>query len=316
MDLFHPAPADVAFLIFDRLPLDSLVSLRCTSRSADDLFSRYFNSRLRAALGLFFADEDAFLQEMSTSSSIITGACALSILARCSWTSDELDICIPFSYFGHVVSYLIHIENYYPAFAKSTAPSDDPICDGLCVKLFRGRAVINVIRSRGQCPLQPLRKTWTTTHMCYISATTFSIAYPVLTERHRSVLRACRLEDHWYPSRETQDLIRAYREKGFDIRLDAVSWLREDEQEDECEGAGSENCPLTVRYMGDRFTVKGGCWPITRARPRGPKTSYLDDLTLVWWQGGIHHADECRGHGSVTEPSWSILPRSVLGSRT
>lgn len=307
--------ADVLFVLFDHLPLASLIRLRCTCHHIDTLFSKYFGGRFRTRLRMYFREDQQFLQHMTTTSSIVIGSTVLSILTRAKWDPADLDICTPHAYFSHMVSYLISVEQYT---AVLELPHPHPLgaarfgCTS-AVRLTRGTLVIDVLQSSGESALEGLRSAWNTSLLCYATPTSFTMAYPSTAQRHRSVLRPIHLLAQRYPVGSLLRHIETYRHRGCDIRLTADSWDREVDLDAECAGIGSETCALTVRFLGDRYSVTGGWWDVTAVQFRPPPRPSPFELTLAWWEGGIHYGRQCHGHGDFTTPSTTMILKAALG---
>lgn len=306
--------ADVLLVIFDHLPLSSLIRLRCTCRYIDSLFSQYLGGRFRTRLETYFRQPQHFLQEMTTTSSIIMGSTALAMLTRATWEPADLDICTPHAYFAHMVSYLISVEDYTPVL---DLPHPHPLgatrfgCTS-AVRLRRAGLLVDVVQSAGKSAVEGLRSVWHTGLLCYATASSFTIAYPSTAECQRAILRPIHLVAHRYPSGSLLEHLKTYRRRGCDIRIAADSWDRELDLGAECAGIGTESCALTVRSLGDRFSVTGGWWNVGTVRPRAPLRLQEHDVTLAWWEGGVHFGTQCRGHGNFTTASTTMILKAAL----
>lgn len=316
--MFYSLCKDAVFLVFDILPMADVVKLRCTCRAADILFAQYVGNRLRIALRRVVADVDGLLQEMATTSTIIGGSTALAVVGRCSWVAGNLDLYTPHSYFSHVISYLTQVAHCRVTFDHLRGALDDQVEDVGCYML-QLRAVsgycVTVVRSPGECPLQPLRSFWTTALMCYVSASSFCIAYPGLADFHRAVLRPTRLLDNIFPANRVLALILKYEKRGIHFRTTALSWERETDLSSDCLGPRSAHCALSLRYFGDRHCLTATHLSLIDPRPLPPPLSYTNILTLAWWEGGLQCGDYCIGHGETTEPQQNVLATTVLPER-
>lgn len=316
--MFDALTSDAIFLIFDILPLSTLVILRCTCRSADLHFTQHVGNRLRNVLQRFTSNIEHFLQEMSSTNTVIGGSAALAVAGRCTWIPRNLDLYTPKPYFAHLVSYLVEVEHYQVSYEHLTGGLDDHIEDVRCFILRlrspRGETV-DVMRSPGLSPLQPLSSTWTTGLLCFVSATSLSVAYPFLADTHRGVLRPARLLHHIYPADRVLRLVQYYESRGFSFRTRALSWEREANLDADCAGPTSAYCPLTLRFFGDKHTVTTSHLSLGDKRPIPPPRSYLDMLTTAWWEGGHQCGGGCIGHPGVTEPQQHVLGATVLPLR-
>lgn len=316
--MFNSLTRDAVFLVFDILPLSSLVILCCTCRLGDSYFAQYIANRLKITLGRFVKNEDDFLQEMSSTCAVIGGSAAVAILGRCRWTPNNLDVYIPQPYFSHVISYLIRVEHCEVLFDHLRGDLAGQVaalgCYALRLRTATGESII-AYRTPRESALLPLARSWGTIHMCYISATSLTIAYPCLADDQRSLLRPCRLLQYLYPAGDVLALIRKYEAHGIQFRLAELAWQRELDLEAECPGAGSLYCPLTVRYLGDLYTVTTSHRSLSDRRLHLPPVDYLQLETLLWWEGGQACDAACTGHGDITQPREHILATVVLPTR-
>ncbi|KAL1942608.1 hypothetical protein VTO73DRAFT_4848 [Trametes versicolor] len=254
---------------------------------------------------------------MATTSSIIVGSTVLAMLTRATWKPADLDICCPHAYFAHMVSYLIYVEDYTPTIEL---PHPHPLgatrfgCTSV-VRLRKNDLVVDIVQSAGESALEGLRSAWNTSLLCYVTASSFTIAYPATAEVQRSILRPIHLVGQRFPAGSILEHIKTYRNRGCDIRVAAKSWQRELNLDAECSGLGTENCALTVRWFGDRFCVTGGWWDVAAVRARLPRRPSAHELTLAWWDGGLHESGRCRGHGKFSVPSTTMILKAVLGGR-
>lgn len=316
--MFSRLNRDCVFLVFDILPLSSLVILRCTCKRADRDFAQYIGNRLRITLRRFVSQEDDFLQEMATTNAVIGGSAAVAVIGRCTWSPKNLDVYVPQAYFSHFVAYLIHNESCHATFAHLHGVLDDQM-DALDANSIRLRCLsgehIDVYAIPGPSSLQALVKTWSSCLLCYVSASSFCVAYPFLADLQRAILRPIRLLDYQYPVDSILDVMHKYQTRGFDFRLAALAWSREVDIEYDCPGAGTVYCPLTMRYLGDRHTITATHLSLADGRPHHPPNRHLQQFTLAWWEGGQACDDACVGHGVITRPQTRVISTLILGER-
>lgn len=313
--MFHYLTRDAVFHIFDILSLSTLVILRCTCRTADDYFAQYIANRLKITLGRFVDNEDDFLQEMATTSAVIGSSAAVAVIGRCRWTPVDLDVYVPHAYFPHMVSYLIREEHCEVLFDHLRGDLSSQVealrCYALRLRTAGGESIV-LYRTPRLSALKPLLASWASMLMCYVSATSICVAYPSMADSHRGLLRPIRLLEYRYPAGEVLRLIRKYEDRRFAFRLAQLSWQREDDIDAECPGAGSQYCPLTVRYLGDSYTVTASHRSLKEHRIRSPPVNHISSETLVWWEGGQACDEVCVGHGDITQPGGNVLPTNLL----
>lgn len=314
LSIFTSLDSDVWDMLLDWLPLSAIQNLRSTSVSADVAVSAYLSRRFDTLLSEYFLHPSLLLEELRLTSSVFSGSFVLWVLYRPSWQPAGIDIYTPRDYFAHVVAFLIAQEGYDSMRPLPPCPS---ALDGIAVAVVlhhskRDRTV-TVMKSTSMSSLLPLASFSTTATVAYISADGyFSIAYPVLTEQHRAVLNPIRLLDMQHPPPSVLDVIRKTERRGFDVRLHEYAWRREKSKHAGCAGADTECCPLTIRWFGDRLCSHGSLRARGTTRVRGPRLSYLDVLTTLWWRGGMTCGGACRGPDDGMSPGVFTMPRELL----
>ncbi|KAL1945774.1 hypothetical protein VTO73DRAFT_1776 [Trametes versicolor] len=301
-DIFTSLVDDMIVTLFDHAEVDSLVRFRSTGHRADAFVSSYLSGKLNVHLRRFVKNTAHFLDELEVCCSVISGSSALAILFRLPWTPQDLDIYTPRAYFYHVVAYLVHVEEYSVSFPRgSTYHVYGKVRNVARLTRSDGQR-IDVVQSASNSPLLPIASFWTTAVMNYISATSFCIAYPHLTEANRSLIsttfmREADVQGVPQPTQH-QELLAKYRERGFDLRLAHMSWTRESAVDAVCPGTQSVTCPLSIRYFGDRHCVTGSLRPVRTTRSTRKTVNLLEEWTAVWWRGGQTCGDMCGAAGA------------------
>ncbi|KAI9059283.1 hypothetical protein FKP32DRAFT_1580279 [Trametes sanguinea] len=292
--------------VFDQLSLHTLQRLSSSCALLDGQIASYFGGRLSQRLEHFVRRPDHFVREMESTSAVISGSFALSIIFREDWMPEDLDVYVPDHSWFHMVAYLVHVEQYtftlrspstYDSYAGVYAADASYSNIRSVARLYRsdGRR-IDVIQSPTGSALDPIAHFWMTAVMNYLTPRSFCVAYPSLTSAKRSILspRRAAVSTLVGPVYADINLVQKYKSRGYDIRASVQAWNLANTRNGTCTAGDSSSCPATRRFFGDELCLVGSldiCY-----LPRCPFATdrhVRDGLTVEWVRPGARCDGSC-----------------------
>lgn len=214
----------------------------------------------------------------------------------------DLDIYTPRSTFLRMARYLIDVEGYAPSDPRTPLYAD-VVNIRRIVTLRKGDRCIDLVQSSSESPTMPIAGFYASHLVNFITADGYFMAYPGLTLRGRSVMYPGRIR-HGTGIDSTIDALREkYRTRGYQIRMQPWDWAGESEQD--C--VGGEACPLTARFFGDSFCLRG---TFGRQHPYPTFLLHMPSAAnTLWWRGGeISDGEGENGHHSSPYHAERVVP--------
>ena len=251
-------PTDVLNHILDALPLPTLLRLRSTCRLADNMISGHIEHRIQVVLANYIRDQEGFFRILTTTSSVVSGSAAYAVCApQGMFTPGDVDIYTPMHEHQQVVDYLVRVEGYEVVSVVRMFDEDAEYHGGLekTTRLARDGFRVDVVESATSSSTLPIGFFWCTTVMTFITGSGICVLYPRLLEDSRGLFNPERTLPPHYGVERYADLISKYNRRGVDIRNDDRSWDDEEHPQPQCTPHYSASCPLTVRWVGDTFSL-------------------------------------------------------------
>lgn len=202
-----------------------------------------------------------------------------------AWNPKDLDIYVATHAFTPVARHLTSVQGYTRDPDVYIAGPYGFLPDVVRVAPFTKGPVlkIDVIISTHH-PFLPISHFWCTTLMNAVCAQGIYCAYPQDVFRQRAVVNLLRRRDHLRPAQPPRKVVVKYTARGFDCRVDHLSWASEGFTHTFCLH-DHDSCPSVSRFLGDHR----GFWipfDTTRTVPTSLTPASPNSLTVAWNIGG------------------------------
>lgn len=272
------------------MTMPALQSLSQISSQYKELVVTHLDLSYDEALRRYVDDPHGLRGTMRMLGAIISGSFALAFVMRNTdavITPGDLDLYVPTQFAKRFVAYLVNVEGYH-RIATANIPYGRNSAHRPVILLAKQGVRIDVVPSNNEAALFPLSHFWSTHVMNFLSADTFSVAYPDLTFAGRGLLSPFQLIAYRHTSEYIITLIRKYEARGFSFRVRPYAW---GEQVPSVVCDVGPACSRTRRFFGDRFCLGG---PISRDYSDcGYYRGLPANVTVCWWRGGDSCGVEC-----------------------
>ncbi|KAH9920731.1 hypothetical protein B0H21DRAFT_827262 [Amylocystis lapponica] len=301
---------DIREHILDMLDFPDLMLLRAAGHQGDFVFTCHVNNRYNALLGPFVLDAVSFRAMLDDTESLVSGSVALAFFMRHDeWCPLDLDIFVPYDVYPCVLTYLITVEQYSIVGSSQTTYDFTEAIARSTRLCNNNNAFIDVLQCTTTCAIAAIPSLWSSHLMNFLAADSFACAYPTLTFQRRGVLHPERLIDYRYV---TPDIVRAmgvYNARGFDFRLNDISWRRQHDIDADCER--SPTCPSSIRFFGDPYGILGSFAPVGSTACAAVGMGLPRAVTVVWGRGGDPCGERC-AEDSMLEPTRLITSLDTM----
>ncbi len=306
-------PQELVIYLLEWCSLPTLSRLASASSLFDNLIAFELTTRYNHLLRPFVTDPIAFRSKLTEFESVLSGSAAFAL---CS----PRDVCVPGDldiYVGRFmgekwVEYLKTAEGYIEAGRDHSGIVDNVYHGGLhqVVTLVRAstrlrkESKIDVVFSLTASATLPIPHFWMTAVMSFVTEHGIASLYPRLQEQYRGLLSPGRSRGPSLPKLKS-----SYRERGIDIRSGSLDFERQLDPLAVCAGESSPDCPLTVRWIGDRHCLIRGFGNVNDRMDSLVLQGAVASLTTVWWRGGRVCGGACVAPGGVVHPD--VFTQSV-----
>lgn len=298
--LFATLDNDSLLYLVSLCSYPTLCRLRSTCKTADTLVAAEMEHRYSTSLRAFFDNQCGFRDMLNQTGSVVSGSFAVKIASGHRFRPGDLDVYSARGSADRIVSYLEVAAGYT---VLGEIPHLDPL-DGTyigdierIIRLSRQGLFLDVVVSLTFSAMLPIVYFWSTVPMIYFGGDGLCISYPQLLEKSRGLINPRRMETG-VDEESVLRLRKKYEERGFEIQFEEEQWVKPGERVPACKRQRSPNCPLTMRFFGDRFCLLSSFKTVSSRAASPPFTGSLVTLTNIWWRGGSGCGSPCNAFGT------------------